>query len=146
MSIEANKARSRRLYEEVIGRGDLDVADEIVAPDCVMHRAGSPPVVGTGSMKRHALVLRTAFPDLLASCADQVAESDRVVSRWINTGTFSGPFPGAQPTGAPVRFEEIRIDRFADGRIVESWYIPDRMTLWQQIGLLPVPGTGGASR
>ena len=34
---------------------------------------------------------------------------------------------------------EISIDRFENGRIVESWFIPDRMTLWQQMGLLPAP-------
>jgi predicted ester cyclase len=72
---------------------------------------------------------------------DQVAEGDRVASRWtgsgINTGELRLPTGVVPPTGRPVEFGEIRIDRFANGRIVESWFIPDRMTLWQQLGLLP---------
>jgi predicted ester cyclase len=43
------------------------------------------------------------------------------------------------PTDTRITFEEIRIDRFANGRIVESWFLPDRFTLWQQLGLLGEP-------
>jgi len=47
------------------------------------------------------------------------------------------------PTGRSISFAEIRIDRFAYGRIIEAWFIPDRMSLWQQMGLLP--GTGNSA-
>jgi predicted ester cyclase len=136
-SRDEHRALARRLYEEAFGKGHLDAADEILAPDCVSHGAGGPPAVGTEQIKRQARLLRTAFPDLETICADQIAEGDRVASRWIGRGTFTGAFPGAEPTGGAIHFEEIRIDRFADDRIVESWFIPDRLTLWQQIGLLP---------
>jgi hypothetical protein len=44
---------------------------------------------------------------------------------------------GAEGMGRSISFDEIRIDRHADGRIVESWWIPDRFTPWQQLGLIP---------
>ncbi len=145
MQIEANKAASRRLYEEVFGHGHVDVADEIMAPDAVCHCPGSPPNIGTDQIKRQALVLRGAFPDLVTRCEEQIAEGDRVCTRWHATGTHTGDLrmPGAAmpPSGKPIEFEEIRIDRYAGGRIVESWFIPDRLTLWQALGLVQAPAT-----
>ena len=135
-----NMAASRRLYEEVFGRGHVEVADEILAPDIVSHGPGSPPVVGTEQIKRQAMVLRGAFPDLTIELADQFASGDRVCSRWSARGTHTGELrmPGVEvpATGRPIGFEEIRIDRFAEGSIVESWFIPDRFSLWLALGLI----------
>ena len=143
MSVEQNQALARRLYEEVFGRGNLAVADEIMDPSCVNHGPNAPPLIGTEQIKRQATLLRTAIPDLESILEDQFGARDRVVSRWTGRGTFTGrltlPTGPVESTGAEVSFEEIRIDRFANGRIVESWFLPDRLTLWQQLGLLPAP-------
>ncbi len=140
---ERRKELSRRLYVEVFGAGRLEAADEILSQDCVSHGADAPPRVGTDQIKQQAMLLRGAMPDLAVSLEDQLADGDRVASRWMGTGTNSGPIrlpTGViPPTGRPVAFGEIRIDRFEGDRIVESWFIPDRLALWQQLGL--VPGT-----
>ncbi len=139
--LEANKTLARRLYEEVFGKGDLGVADEIMAEDCINHGPGSPPLIGRDQIKRQAMLLRTAIPDLKTTLHDQIAEGDRVTSRWTGSGTHTGAATfgprAVAPTGKPIAFDEIRIDRFADGRIAESWFIPDRTTLWGQLGLPP---------
>jgi predicted ester cyclase len=143
MSIEAQKEAARRLYAEVFGAGNFAVADEILAPECLSHAADAEPRVGTDGIKQQAAFLRTAIPDLTTTLEDQVAEGDRVVSRWLGAGTHTGPLPlptgVLEPTGRKIAFGEIRIDRFANGRIVESWFIPDRLSLWQQLGLIPRP-------
>jgi predicted ester cyclase len=140
LSLIEHKTLSRRLYEEVFGLGRVGAADEIMSPDCVSHGPGGPPAVGTEGIKRQATILRTAFPDLKVTLEDQLAEGDRVASRWMSTGTQTGPLTlptgPVPPTGTHIAFVEIRIDRFADGRIVESWFLPDRFTLWQELGLL----------
>jgi predicted ester cyclase len=140
---EANKAQSRRLYKEVFGQGNYHVADQILAEHHVSHGPGTPPVSGSAAIKRQAQLLRTALPDFAVELVDQLADADRVASRWRATGTHTGPLhlPGttAEPTGQPVCFEEIRIDRYHHEQIAESWFIPDRMTLWQQLGLFPSP-------
>jgi predicted ester cyclase len=142
-SMAEHKVRSRRLYQEVFGLGQLEAADELMSPDCVSHGPGTPPAVGTDGIKRQATLLRTAFPDLQVTLEDQLAEGDRVASRWTGSGTHTGPLMLPQgpvpPTGTRIAFGEIRIDRFANGRIVESWFLPDRFTLWQQLGLLAEP-------
>jgi predicted ester cyclase len=100
-------------------------------------------LLGPAPIKRQAQLLHTAFPDLAVEFVDQLADVDRVASRQRAAGTHAGPLrlPGrsARPTGQPVCFEEIRIDRYHDKRIAESWFIPDRMTLWQQPVLVPSP-------
>lgn len=139
-----NKALSRRLYEEIFGRGNLEVADEILADSCVSHGPGAPPATGSEGIKRQATLLRAAIPDLAVTLHDQLSEGDRVASRWTGSGAHtgqitlpSGPVPA---TGNHVSFDELRVDRHSEGRIVESWFIPDRMTLWTQFGLLPSSG------
>jgi predicted ester cyclase len=142
-----NKAQSRRLYEEVFARGNYDVADSIMAADIITHGPGTPPAVGTEGLKRQAMLLRTAFPDLHVTLNNQLGEGDRIASHWTGSGTHSGPLNlptgPVEPTGTTIAFDEMRIDRFVDSRIVESWLIPDRMTLWQQLGLLPGPSGMG---
>jgi predicted ester cyclase len=99
--------------------------------------------MGTESIKRQAIVLRTAIPDLQVALEDQLADGDRVASRWRGSGTNTGvlrlPTGEVRPTGIAIEFEEIRIDRFVGDRIVESWFLPDRLRLWQQLGLVPMP-------
>jgi predicted ester cyclase len=135
------KVASARLYREVFGKGNLDAADQILAADVVSHAGSLPPRLGRDGIKAQALLVRNAIPDLQVSLEDQVADGDRVVSRWLASGTFSGPLalPSGvvPPSGAHVAFAEIRIDRFEADRIVESWFIPDRFGLWQQLGLIP---------
>ena len=148
MSTEHNKALSQELYEAVFGRGDLDAADLVMAAGCVSHPPGLPPAVGTDVIKLQAQVLRAAFPDLVVTLLGQVGEGDRVASHWrgggIHTGAMSMPGGAAlPPTGRSVTFEEMRLDRFEDGRIVESWFIPDRLGLMAALGVLgPAPREG----
>jgi predicted ester cyclase len=141
MSIEANKELARRLYIEVFGAGNMAAADEILAPDVVSHAADAPPRTGTDGIKMQAALFRAAIPDLKTTLGDQIAEGDRVASRWTGSGTHTGelrlPTGTVPPSGNHIEFGEIRIDRFENGRIVESWFIPDRLALWQQIGLIP---------
>jgi predicted ester cyclase len=138
--VAAGLDRSRRLYEEVFGKGNYGAADEIMSADVVNNGPGVPPATGTEGIKRQAALLRAAFPDLHITLNDQFGSGDRVVSRWTGAGTHTGPLNlptgTLAGTGNSICFDEIRIDRHADGRIAESWWIPDRFTLWMQLGLL----------
>jgi predicted ester cyclase len=46
---------------------------------------------------------------------------------------------GAAPTGRQVQFTEIGILRVGGGKVVESWYETDMLSLYQQVGLIPQP-------
>jgi len=128
--VALRKELSRRLCLELFGMGNTNVAHEIMAPGIISHGPGALATKGEGTIIRQALFLRRAMPDLQVSCEDQVAEGDRVTTRWSATGTHTGPLtlPGetVEPTGRTITYSEMRIDRYDGETVVESWVIPDR--------------------
>jgi steroid delta-isomerase-like uncharacterized protein len=135
---EANKAVARRIIEEVYNGGRLEVADELVASDYVGYDAASPePMRGPDGVKRQAEGYRTAFPDIRLTIEDEIAEGDRVVTRWTATGTHEAELFGIPPTGKQATVSGITISRIADGRIAENWISWDTLGLLQQLGAVP---------
>jgi len=143
MSIEENKALMRRFYEE-IGKGNLAVVDEFVAPDLVDH---SPFVPGQAPGRQGTLelftMIRTVFPDLHITVEDIVAEGDKVVSRGTFSGTHKGEFMGIAPTGKHITVGLIEIVRIVAGKMVEHWNMVNNLGMMQQLGAVPQPGQGG---
>ena len=137
MTEESNLAASRRVLEEGFNTGDLDVIDEVCAENFVGHDAM------TGDQDREAAKqsmagYRAAFPDLHFTIEDIFAAGDKVAIRWSGTGTFQNELMGIQPTGErgePV--EGINIDRFENGKIVETWGQWDTLRFLRNIGALP---------
>ena len=66
-----------------------------------------------------------------------IAEGDRVVARNTVTGTHRGEHMGRPPTGRSVRYDEMFMARFADGRIAEIWGVVDVLSQMRQLGLIP---------
>ena len=143
---EQNKAIERRLLEEVYGQGKLDVIDELVASDFVGHgTALDGGDQGREAYRRFVMEMRTAFPDLRMTIEDQIAEGDRVVTRFRVRGTHLGAFQGIPPTGKQGEISGTIIDRIADGRVIECWSNADDLGLLQQLGVVPAPDQQQAS-
>lgn len=137
---QQNKQIDRRLIEEVWNRGNFAIVDEIIASDFLGHTA--MPVEeahGREGYKRFFAGLRSAFPDLQVAVEDQIAEGDRVATRWTARGTHRGEFLGIQPTGARGAIAGVTIDRIANGKVVECWISADYLGTMQSLGVLPVP-------
>lgn len=139
MSAESNATKSRRIMEEGFNLGDLDVVDELCAPDIVSHDPAEPDDVrGIDAHKERIGTYRKAMPDLEVTVEDLIASRDRVVTRWTVRGTNLGEFEGMQPTGRRIEISGISIDRFDDqGRIAETWDNWDNLGFMQQLGLVP---------
>src|SRR5262245_13842918 len=122
MSAE-NKAAARRLLEEGFGKGQAAVVDEVVAANWVNHLAGNPPGLPGGpvGLKQLMSMYHGAFPDLHVQAQDQVVEGDTVVTRWTATGTNTGSLGPMPASGKKAVVTGIQIDRFAGGKIAESW-------------------------
>ena len=131
MSLEKNKAIARRYQEEVWGKGDLALIDELVAADFVDHSlpVGMDPKF-TGA-KRAVKGAIDAFPDGQWTVEDLVAEGDKVVIRWRMQATHEHEFRGIAPGGKPVTVTGITILRIAGGKIVERWVNWDSLALRQ---------------
>ena len=101
MSIEENKALVRHFFEEVLNQGRLALIDELAAPDFVYHNA-STTIQGREPYKQFLSMYFTVGPDLHFTIEDEVAEGDKVVTRYTTRGTHLGPFMGIPPTGKHV--------------------------------------------
>ncbi len=127
---------ARRLLEEVVGHGRLDLIDELVAERAVWHQR-LPISTGEvrGDLRAWITELRRAFPDLRVEIEEITVEGERAAARVRITGTHLGPLLGVPPTGRPICIEGVEILRVREGRIVEQWGIADVRALARQLGL-----------
>jgi predicted ester cyclase len=135
MSTEDNKALVRRLYAEVMGKGNMTEADELLSTQYVEHLPAPTP--GREGLKQLVMMVRSAFPDIHNTVEDAVAEGDRVAVRIGVRGTHQDAFLGIPPSGKAVEWGEIHIYRVVGGKIVEHWGEADQFGLLQQIGAIP---------
>jgi predicted ester cyclase len=132
----------RRLIDEGFSQGRLEVADELIADDCVEHQNFGPShAPGAEGVKAVISSLRRAFSDFTLTIEDLTVAGDVVWTRNVATGTHDGPFMGNAPTGRPIRTDVVDILRVVDGRIVEHWGVPDRLGVLFQIGAMQPPGS-----
>lgn len=132
---ENAKEITRRVFEDLWTKGDLDVADRMFAGSFVGHDPNmSETIRGPDELKAYVRMYRAAFPDLNVTVDDQIAEGDRIVTRFSAHGVHRGELFGIQPTGNSVTIVGLVEDRIAEGRIVESWISYDMLGLMRQLG------------
>jgi predicted ester cyclase len=140
MSLAANKAVVRRLYEEVFTAGDLAAADDLLAAEYAGYDPPDAPeaVRGPGALKRVAERMAAAFPDRRFALDALIAEADMVAARVTLAATHTGQFLNAAPTGRRVAITGTVTCQLAGGRIVASWGNWDNLGLLRQLGLVSV--------
>ena len=136
MTLEENKTVVRRFYEELHG-GNLNVLEELVASEYVLHGWHSERRETIKEARQSTLQQRAAFPDWKITVHELIAEGDLVASNLTITGTHEGKFGNFEPTGKSVNFTGTFIDRVVNGKIVEMWHRPDFLQLLIQIGAVP---------
>jgi steroid delta-isomerase-like uncharacterized protein len=133
---ESNKALFRRYFDEGTNQGNLDVVEELFAPDYKHHDPANPDViVGNEGVRRHIQTLRGAFPDITFQIEDMVAQGDKVVIRWTANVTHTGDYFGIPPTGKSATITGMNTWQVQDGKAVEGWVNRDDVGLMQQLGL-----------
>ena len=131
----------RRFVDEVITQGNMEAAAQYVWEDVVeqVPLPGQGP--GLDGLKDILRAMRAGFPDIVFSIQEQVAERDKVASRFEWTGTHRGEFLGIPATGRAVRVWGMVIDRLEGGRIKDTRILMDTFGLLGQLGVLPSPAT-----
>jgi steroid delta-isomerase-like uncharacterized protein len=133
---EQNKQIVRRLYEEVFGLGWLDVAEQLVHPDCRdLHDPQDRR--GPARVKEVAAMLRSAFPDQRWDIAELLAEGDHVAMYCTWTGTHDGPFMGIPPTGRRASVPHMYLFQLEAGQVIEYAAVRDDLGMMGQLGLMP---------
>jgi len=138
---QQNKTNVRRLFEELWNKGNLPVADELIAPNYIHHDASTPDVGrGPESEKKRVTLYRTAFADMRLTIEDLIAEGETVVARWTCRGAHKGDLNGIAPTGKQIAISGVSVVRFAGGKMVEGWINWDALGMMQQLGVVPELG------
>jgi len=133
---QLNKSAARRLFEE-IGKGNLDVIDELVALDYHDHdQANEVDTMGAAGMKQEAGGYLAGF-DFTFTIESQLADGDEVATRWSWSGIHTGEFMGLPATSKRVEMTGTTTFRFRDGKIQEGWWNWDNLGMMRQLGLLP---------
>ena len=137
--MQDNGAIVRSFVEETINQGRIDSADRFVWEDVVEQVPFPGQGPGLEGLKDVLRGMRAGFPDIHFGIEEQIAEGDKVLSRFEWTGTHRGEFLGVPATGRPVKIWGMVIDRLVDGRIKETRIIMDTLGLMMQLGVIPPP-------
>jgi steroid delta-isomerase-like uncharacterized protein len=137
----AAKAIVRRNNEEVQGRGDFDVFDQLFADDFI----DRTPQVGWGTDKAAVRglysAIRESFPDFRPEIHHQWIDGDVVITSKTYHGSHRGDFMGVKATGKKVSFDCVDAMRVRDGKIVEHWGAANLLSVLAQLDALPQPGS-----
>ena len=134
MSAEKNKEIVRRVIDEIVNKGDLSLADEVLAGNYVYHFP-THDIHGPEGFKKFVTSMRTAFPDLHVTIEDLIGEGDKVAARVIMQGTFKGELNGIAPTGRKLTFPEAVFVRFEDDMEVEATAYGNMNSFNEQLGI-----------
>jgi predicted ester cyclase len=139
MSVEENKAKQRRLWEEVFNKGNLEIIPEFFAPSYSFRSPLGIEAKGPDGFRQMIAMMRAALPDLHVTIDDLFGEGNRVATRFTFTGTFKGEMMGIAPTGKKVKVSGTLITQWEGGKEVEAWESLDTLAFFQQLGIKP-PG------
>ena len=141
MSTALNKATVRRYFEEVLDQGKLDVLDEIVATDCVIHRPEiQEPITGLSAFKQVVERILQVYSEFSTTIHDLIAEDERVACRLrhraVNRREWTSRLGRHDVAGKPVSWPAIVIFRLCDGKIAEEWVCRDELGMLIELGVL----------
>jgi steroid delta-isomerase-like uncharacterized protein len=120
---EKNQDLAIRYHEDIFQKGKIEVADEILSRDFIIHNPVLPEELRKGpeGTKKFASAVIAAVPDIKIVHDDIFAKGDKVLIRWTNSGTNTGPLFGNPPTGKPIIVTGFDLFRISNGKIMELW-------------------------
>ena len=119
--------------------GEVDLIPEVYSTNFVVHWPkgwAENQSHGCDGVRQAIEKIRSAFPDWHEKVVDMIIGDDRVVTRYISTGTHLGRYAGIKETGKKVEFDEISIYRIKEGKVIEQWCLADDLSTLRQLGLL----------
>jgi predicted ester cyclase len=120
---EPGKELVRRLVDEVMNEGRLEVLDELYEPRLA------------AAARDWIAPFRASFPDMRMEIVSLVAEGDTVAARFWCSGTHLGEWRGHPPTGRRFRVGEAGFFTVRNGVIVAAWSVEDTVARIRQLGL-----------
>ncbi|MDX1660120.1 MAG: ester cyclase [Nitriliruptorales bacterium] len=128
----------RRLNEDVFGKGNVDIVDELLAEDYVDHTGIEGPMDREG-LKAFVKTVHEAGSDWEVDLQHVLVDGDQVAWRWKMRGKHTGEFMGIPPSGNTLEITGNDIGIMEDGKLKESWGEMDMLDLMTQLGALDDP-------
>ena len=119
MKTPDNKTIIRQYADRIENTGDISMINEFISEDYTEVYEGKRYPIGIQGAIDHVLGVRRVFPDLNLSIQNQLSEGEWVVTVYSATGTFTDEWLGMKPTGKPITFHGVNVDRIQDGKIIE---------------------------
>ncbi len=137
--MDSNSGIVRGFIEEVLNRGRIDAAGDYFWEDMVEQVPFPGQGPGLDGLKEILRAMRAAFPDMHWKVEEQLANGDRVATRFAWTGTHRADFLGVAATGRSVKVWGLVIDRVEGGKIKDTRILMDTLGLMMQLGVFPTP-------
>jgi predicted ester cyclase len=119
MKSNNNKKIIGRYIDEVENTGDVSNIHEFIDEKYAEIYEGERYEIGIKGAIDHIPGVRRVFPDLKLTIENQIAEDEWVVTVYSVTGTFKDEWFNMKPTGKPITFTGVNVDRIKDGKIIE---------------------------
>jgi steroid delta-isomerase-like uncharacterized protein len=135
-------ALARRHAEEIVNGRQLELVDQLYAPDAVFHDPVAPggAARGRAEIKGFFAALVAGMPDFSFTIEDCFGTADRGVWRGTVSATLTGQFGPFPATGKSGSVPITEIFRVADGQIQEVWVYLDTLGMLAQLGVVSPPG------
>jgi predicted ester cyclase len=127
----------RRMFDEVINQGKVELVDELFDPDFVSETPQG--TLDREGFRQYVLGWRAGFPDVHCEVGDLVEEGDRVAWSIRAVGTHTGDFMGIPATGRSIDFDSLNIAELRNGRGYRHKVVMDTLKLMTQLGVVPEP-------
>lgn len=114
-----NKTIIRRFVEEIENTGDVSNIREFISEDYMEVHDGQRYPIGIDGAIDHVLGVRKVYPDLKMTIENQISAGEWIATTYSVSGTFKEEWLGMKPSGKPITFTGVNVDRIVDGKIVE---------------------------
>ena len=139
---EDNKARITEFIDRVLTAGEIDATGDYFHGDMVEEVPFPGQGPGLDGLKETLSRIRRAFPDSKWSVEEQIAEDNKVLTRFVWSGTHQDEFLGIPATNRVVRVWGMVIDRFEGQKVKSTRILFDTLGMMQQLGAIPAPAGG----
>ena len=135
------RALLRRLYDEVLGKGRLDVLDELLAPNFSDRNMPVDGRRGKDTFLETVVNFRTAFPHAVWTISEVTVIGDVITARIGWEGKHEGEFLELPPTGETMQAESLSSFRLLNGQFVEHWSGESKSNVVDKLGFTAPPGS-----
>ena len=119
-------------------RGEVDALDRLLSPGYRRRSSSADEGLDLEQFKASIVTTRSAFPDLVTTIDEIMAEDDRVALRWHSLGKHDGSFLGVPPTHRTVEVHGSTFARFENDVIVEEFVTWDPRAMLSALGIISV--------